>query len=112
MKNYACLPVVGLMVFGAGDAIADEKLARSSGCFECHSTDKNVVGPSFQDIAARYKNVAPARERLIDKVRRGGKGNWTQMTGGVLMPPHSGRLAPADIERLVDWVLGFAVGNK
>jgi cytochrome c551/c552 len=31
-------------------------LVQSHGCLECHSLDARVVGPSFREIAARYKN--------------------------------------------------------
>ncbi|MDH5694727.1 MAG: cytochrome C, partial [Gammaproteobacteria bacterium] len=45
--------------------------------------------------------------RLIEKVKKGGKGNWTQVTGGVPMPPYSPRVSDGDIETLVDFVLSL-----
>jgi cytochrome c len=96
-----------LMIVSAGQALADEALARKSGCLECHSVDKKVIGPAYRDVAARYKGDARARNALIEKVKKGGKGNWTEVTGGVLMPPHSPRLSDAEVQRLVDWVLGL-----
>ena len=89
----------------ANQALAPEALAKKSGCFECHSVDKNVVGPAYQDIAKRYKGDPKARTALIEKVKKGGKGNWTEISHSVPMPPYSGRLSTADITRLVDWVL-------
>jgi cytochrome c551/c552 len=67
--------------------------------------DNKVIGPAFHAIAARYKGDPRARETLIQKVRNGGKGNWTDITGGVPMPPHSALLSDAEIRSLVDWVL-------
>ncbi|MGH9968095.1 MAG: c-type cytochrome [Pyrinomonadaceae bacterium] len=84
---------------------APEELVKKSGCLRCHSVDKMVKGPSFHDIAERYKNDARARASLIKTVRDGGKGHWTELTGGLGMPPHSARLSMVEIERLVDWVL-------
>lgn len=101
------IPAAALMILSAGQGLADEALAKKSGCFECHSVDTRDIGPAFRDIAARYKNDAGRRDALIETVRNGGKGNWTEDTGGVLMPPYSGRLSNAEIERLVDWVLGL-----
>ena len=72
-----------------------------------HSVEKKVVGPAWSDVAARYRNADGARARLIEKVKRGGKGNWLQITGGVPMPPYSPRVADADIEALVDFVLAL-----
>ena len=67
--------------------------------------DKKVTGPAFHDVAARYKDDPQARAKLIDKVKKGGKGNWTEVTRGVPMPPHDKLIPDADIARLVDWVL-------
>lgn len=88
----------------APDAAA---MAKKSGCTECHGIDKTRVGPAFRDIAEKYKNDGRARSALVEKVRKGGKGNWTEVTGGVPMPPHSPRLSDANIRRLVDWVLSL-----
>lgn len=103
-----------LMVFGvaalamAGSAHADLDLAKKSGCLACHAVDNKVVGPAWKDVAAKYKGQAGAKATLIDKVKKGGKGNWTQVTGGVPMPPYSPRVSDADIEKLVDFVLTLA----
>ena len=82
-------------------------LARKSGCLACHSIDKKVVGPAWKDVAARYKSDAGAKSRLINKVKTGGKGNWTDITGGMAMPPYSPRVSDADITALVEFVLAL-----
>lgn len=92
-------------VFVVSQDLAPDALAEKSGCLQCHSVDKMVKGPPFHDIAERYKNDPQARAALIKTVRDGGKGHWTELTGGKGMPPHSARLSMAEIERLVDWVL-------
>ena len=89
----------------AGPATADEALAKRIGCLECHSVNDKLIGPAFRDVAARYKRDPRAREALVQKVKSGGKGNWTAVTGGVPMPPHSALLSDAEIRSLVDWVL-------
>ena len=97
-------PSAGALVTQAPDTAS---LAKKDGCTECHSIDKKLIGPAFRDIAAKYKDDGRARSALVEKVRKGGKGNWTEVTGGVPMPPHSPRLSDADIRRLVDWVLSL-----
>lgn len=82
-------------------------LAQQSGCLACHSIEKKVVGPAWQDVAARYKGNAGARDALIAKVKAGGKGNWTEVTGGVPMPPYSPRVSDDNIAALVDFVLSL-----
>jgi len=85
----------------------DLDLARANGCLACHAVDKKVVGPSWLDVAKRYKDQADAREFLFDKVKSGGKGSWTELTGGVPMPPYSPRVTDENIIELVDGILSL-----
>ncbi len=96
-----------VMLLGAGQASADLELAKASGCLACHSVEKKVVGPGWKDVAAKYKGNAGAKAELVAKVKAGGKGNWTAVTGGVPMPPYSPRVSDANIEKLVDFVLAL-----
>jgi cytochrome c len=107
--RWLSIPAAAVMMFGVAQANAEEglDLAKKSGCLACHSVEKKVVGPAWKDVAAKYKGDAGARDALIAKVKTGGKGNWTAVTGGVPMPPYSPRVADADIEKLVDFVLSL-----
>ena len=105
--RWLSIPVAAAFLLGAGQANADLELAKKSGCLACHSVEKKVVGPAWKDVAAKYKGDAGARDALVAKVKAGGKGNWTEVTGGVPMPPYSPRVADADIETLVDFVLNL-----
>lgn len=46
------------------DAAAAEALAKKSGCLKCHSVDKKRDGPSFKDIAAKYKGKADGTAKV------------------------------------------------
>ena len=95
---------VGVM---ANNAAADElALAKKSGCLACHSIEKKIVGPAWKDVANRYKGK-DAKAALVKKVKAGGKGNWTEVTRGVPMPPYSPRVSDANIEKLVDFILAL-----
>lgn len=104
------ISAAAVLALAATQANAEEglDLAKKSGCLACHAVDKKVVGPAWQDVSKKYKGDAGAKATLIEKVKKGGKGNWTEVTGGVPMPPYSPRVADADIEKLVDFVLGLA----
>jgi cytochrome c len=82
-------------------------LAQQSGCLACHKIETRLVGPAWQDVSKKYRGDDDARARLIAKVKAGGKGNWTEVTGGTPMPPYSPRVSDADIERLVSFVLAL-----
>jgi cytochrome c len=83
-------------------------LARSSGCLTCHSVDKKIVGPAWRDVAKRYQGADNARARLIEKVSKGGRGNWTDVVGNVAMPPYSPRVSNDNIAKLIDFVLSLS----
>ncbi len=106
MKHIISAAVLASSLIAA-PAMADLALAKKSGCLACHSVEKKVVGPAWKDVATKYKGDAGARDAIIAKVKKGGKGNWTEVTGGIPMPPYSPRVADADIETLVDFVLGL-----
>ncbi|MGB3289700.1 MAG: c-type cytochrome [Burkholderiaceae bacterium] len=75
-------------------------LLKDSGCMACHATDKKVLGPSFVDIAAKYKGQDGAVDKLVAKVQKGGSGAW----GAIPMPPHPA-LADKDAKTMVEWIL-------
>ncbi len=104
------ISAAAVLTLAAAQANAEEglDLAKKSGCLACHAVDKKVVGPAWGDVSKKYKGDAGAKAALVAKVKAGGKGNWTEVTGGVPMPPYSPRVADADIEKLVDFVLGLA----
>jgi len=81
-------------------ALADEALAKKHNCTACHSVDKKMVGPAYQDVAKKYKGQADAPAKLAEKVKKGGSGVW----GAVPMPPNAA-VPDGDIKTLVAWVL-------
>lgn len=82
----------------AAPARADEALARKYNCLACHAIDKKLVGPSYKDIAKKYKAADAAK--LAEKVKKGGSGVW----GPIPMPPNAA-VPDADVKKLVDWIL-------
>lgn len=85
----------------SNNAIADEALATAKGCMACHKVDMKVVGPSYKDEAAKYKDDdAAAVDTLVAKVKAGGKGVW----GEIPMPPNP-TVSDEDLKTLVSWIL-------
>ena len=58
----------------AGAASAQEALAKSSGCLNCHDVNAKKMGPAFKEIAAKYKGKADAAATLEAKLT-GAKGH-------------------------------------
>ncbi|MCE7042373.1 ThuA domain-containing protein [Dyadobacter sp. CY312] len=82
-------------LFGTG-----KKLIEASDCKACHSVDKKSIGPSYRDVATKYKGESAALERLTKKVISGGGGVW----GETAMAAHP-QLSTADASEMVKYIL-------
>lgn len=100
----ASIVVAGLMVSGSAFAMEMPELADKLHCTACHTIDDKLIGPTWRDIAKRYKGQEGAAEALLLKISKGGSGNW----GKAPMPPID---ASADkqeqIKELVNLILGL-----
>jgi cytochrome c len=59
-----------------------------------------VIGPSFEQVAARYKDISDAEEFLTKRIIDGSNGNWSDQK----MPPHPD-LNVQDVKEVVSWIL-------
>lgn len=88
-------PAAGAMSPGA-------KLIASSDCLTCHKVDSKVIGPAYQDVAAKYPATQANIDTLVNKVIKGGKGNW----GDVPMAAHP-QLKKEDVTEMVKYILSL-----
>ena len=79
---------------GVARAADEEALAKSSGCLNCHAVDAKKMGPSFKEIAAKYKGKADAQAMLTAKLSTA-KGHPEVKAKG------------DDLTKLVKWVLAM-----
>lgn len=94
------LPALVLTLLVPLAAQADAALARARNCMSCHAVERKVIGPSFQDIAARYQGNGAAAELLAGKILKGGAGVW----GPVPMPANT-QVSAAEAQQLAAWIL-------
>ena len=102
MKKLALLSALAASAFIATPAMADPQASMTkAGCMACHAKDKKLVGPSFQEIATKYKGKG-AEETLFAKVRKGGAGSF----GPVPMVPNGpDKISDADLKAAIDFIL-------
>jgi len=100
VKIAVTLSAAAFALAFASGAQANEALAKTSGCLACHTVDKKLIGPSYKDIADKYRKDKGAEANLIKKVKEGGKGNW----GDIPMPPNA-HVKDPDIKAIVQWIL-------
>ncbi|GEO02511.1 hypothetical protein AAE02nite_01750 [Adhaeribacter aerolatus] len=77
-------------------------LLTSLDCKACHALDKASVGPSYTAVATRYAGKAGVTEQLVQKIIKGGSGNWGQRT----MSAHPD-LPVADAKEIVRYILSL-----
>ena len=104
------IPVAFLIaVSGSGQALANAKLAEEKQCMQCHSVDKDTIGPSFQKIKAIYQKMRNPEAKLIEVMRLGSDAHlgplWTRarMPDGSERPPINDREA----KQLARWILSL-----
>ena len=102
MKKMMIALASASLLLGATSVWANPEAAMNkAGCLACHSKDKKLVGPSFKDIAAKYKGQ-DATAKLMDKVRKGGAGVY----GPIPMSPNGpDKINDADLKDAVEFIL-------
>jgi cytochrome c len=101
MNRIAIVLTLGAAAaLAAAPSRANEELAKKHNCLACHTVDKKVVGPSYKEVAAKYRGDKGAEAKMIDKVKKGGTGVW----GQIPMPPNAA-VPDADVRTLVKWIL-------
>jgi cytochrome c len=101
MKNLILAAAVAALAAPAwADATTDAMT--KAGCMACHAADKKIVGPSFKDIAAKYKGQTDLVAKLSAKVRKGGSGVF----GPVPMAPNPPeKISDADLKAAIELIL-------
>ncbi len=94
MKSIVIAAVAAVAIGAAGSASAQEALAKSSGCMNCHDVATKKMGPAFKDVAAKYKGKADAAATLEAKLA-GAKGHPEVKAKG------------DDLKGIVKWVLSL-----
>jgi len=92
----------GLMMAGVSMAADMPELAKKYGCTNCHKIDKKVVGPGWQDVAAKYKGDGEAVAKLSTKIIKGGSGAW-----GAIPMPGNAKISDAEATELATFIMGL-----
>ena len=92
----AVLGAAAATLLAGGCHQAPVGLPEKYGCTSCHALDRKLVGPAFQDVAAKYRSNQNAEAVLMAKVRSGGSGVW----GPLAMPPN-GSVPDEDLRQMI-----------
>ena len=87
--------IVRAAASGATPAVA---LLQKNACMACHGIDNKLIGPSFRDIANKYRDRADAVSYLSGKIKSGSQGIW----GAIPMPAQA--LSMGESAELAQWL--------
>jgi len=87
----------------ASAAIDVKPMLAKNSCTACHGMKNKVVGPGFNEIAAKYKSKSDAEAYLAGKIKAGSSGVW----GAIPMPPQA-QMKDADIKAIAAWLVAGA----
>lgn len=95
-------PVAGVAEVPQTSSLAGQALVQASDCLRCHGMDRRYVGPSFRQIADRYREQPDAANYLARKIREGSVGVW----GRTVMPRHP-QVTEAQSSDMARWLLSL-----
>ena len=100
--SSAATPVAGAAEAPQTSSLAGQALVQASDCLRCHGMDRRYVGPSFRQIADRYREQPDAANYLARKIREGSVGVW----GRTVMPRHP-QVTEAQSSDMARWLLSL-----
>lgn len=87
--------------------LVGRRLIDESDCKACHSLEKRSVGPSYYEVADRYRGDMSAVKTLAQKIIKGGGGNW----GDHAMAAHP-QVSDEDATEMVNYILALTKEKK
>jgi cytochrome c len=102
MKPLLLSAATVVFTFTSGPLLAADaqQLLKEKACLSCHTVDKKLVGPAYQEVAAKYKSRKDAEAYLAKKIKEGSTGVW----GPIPMPPN-GTVGDDDAKTLAKYIL-------
>ena len=94
MRLLVVTALASIALAASATASAQEDKAKAAGCTNCHAADTKKVGPSFKDIAAKFKGQADAQDKLVTAITTG-KGHPAV------------KASPDDVKGIVKWILAM-----
>lgn len=103
LKKSISISLLALATFGSGYALASEELANSKGCLACHDVADKKLGPTYTEVAAKYKGEDGAAETLTTSILKGVSGKW----GGALPSMPAQSVSEEEAQTLANWILSL-----
>jgi len=73
---------------------------KNNNCVTCHTINKKLMGPSWKDIANKYKSNQNAMQTINQSISSGSSNKW----GGMPMPA-SPQINQEEVTEISKWIL-------
>jgi cytochrome c len=101
LKGAAAAAPVAAAAAGKGPNV--NTLLAANSCTACHGMKNKIVGPGFNEIAAKHKGKANLEAYLIGKIKNGGSGVF-----GAIPMPAQPQVKDADAQAMAQWIAAGA----
>ncbi|CAF0740892.1 unnamed protein product [Adineta ricciae] len=95
-------PVLKPAVFAKKDIEEGRLLITKSDCKTCHKPAEKLIGPSYLDIARKYRPTEVNVNLIAQKIIKGGSGVW----GQIPMAPHA-NIPLTDTKKIARYILSL-----
>jgi cytochrome c len=89
-------------------ALADLALVQEKQCMQCHTVNKDLIGPSFKHIAYRWKGNPAAEKVLISTIQSGTLEGGGQHWGAITRMPDGWErplVSDAEAKTIFTWIM-------
>lgn len=107
MKSFVTSLIATAALIMASSALAvDLPAVGKAKCGACHAVDKKLLGPSFMDVAAKYKGDKDAAVKIAANITKGGMFGWK--LGNQSMPPRGLGANDDQIKQMSEFIVGLS----
>lgn len=103
LKGAAAAAAAPVAAASAGKGPNVNTLLAANSCTACHGMKNKIVGPGFNEIAAKHKGKANLEAYLVGKIKNGGSGVY-----GAIPMPAQPQVKDADAQAMAQWIAAGA----
>jgi cytochrome c len=104
MKAITVSMVAASIIFTGAAMATDMPAVGKAKCGTCHAIDKKIIGPSYNDISAKYKSDKDAVSKIAGSITKGGSFGWKLGT----MPPKGMGANDTEIKSMSEFIANLA----
>ena len=75
------------LVMTTANAAAPTEIPTKNACLACHGVANKIVGPGYNEVAAKYAGQADAADTLAKHIKEGGVGVGSNSNAGATIFP-------------------------